>query len=277
MAIPIKKNKLNILWPITILKYCLPFFSFTFFSQSFLLLSTIFDCKEGFSYVSTTLKCRTGSWFTFYGLTGGISLFLLSFTAILTNSLYFKPIFINTGSDLLKKTNSFPDTIFILTKILVNLLFISDNGHESEHWYILFILIVITGINAYYNLYYQNRVNKCLTLLNNIFSLVTLLAYLSLLIGKVFKSLEFTGTIYLFFSDIIIIILFIFIYKNNELQYILKYYTEINNSVDFLYYVSNYYNIIINRNKSREYLAILKTLITNYEQNCILIDCPLKK
>ena len=116
-----------------------------------------------------------------------------------------------------------------------------------------------------------------MTLINNIFSLVTLLAYLSLFIGKIFKSLEFTGAIYLFFSDIIIIILFIFIYKNNELQYILKDYTEINNSVDFLYYVSNYYNIIINRNKSREYLAILKTLITNYEQNCILIDCPLKK
>ena len=158
--------------------------------------------KEGFSYVSTTLKCRTGSWFTFYGLTGGISLFLLSFTAILTNSLYFKPIFINTGSDLLKKTNSFPDTVFIFSKILVNLLFISDNEHESEHWYILFILIVITGTNAYYNLYYQNRANKSLNLLNNIFSLVTLLAYLSLLIGKVFKSLEFTGTIYLFFSDL---------------------------------------------------------------------------
>ena len=138
MAFRIKNNKLNILWPLYILKFCLPFLSFTFFSQSFLLLLTIFDCKEGFSYVSTTLKCRSGSWFMVFGPLSGIALFLQSLNAILTNFLYFKPIFYNKGSDLLKKANSFPDLIFIMTKICINILFIIDKEQENEHWAILF-------------------------------------------------------------------------------------------------------------------------------------------
>ena len=277
MAFRIKNNKLNILWPLYLLRFCLPFLSFTFFSQSFLLLSTIFDCKEGFSYVSTTLKCRTGTWFTVFGPLSGSTLFLQSCNAIITNSLYFKPIFYNRDSDLLKKTNTFPDFIFIMTKICVNILFIFDKGQEKEHWIILIFLILFTGTNAYYYLYYKNRSNKTLTILNNIFCLITLFAYISLFIGKIFKPLEFTGTIYLFFSSIIIIIIFIFIYKDNEIDFILLDYTEIPNPIDYLYYVSKYFYIIENRNKSRDNLIILKSLISKIEQNCILVDCPLKK
>ena len=83
MAIRIKNKKLNKLWLISILKFCLPFFSFTIFNQSFLLLSTIFDCKDGSSYVSTSLKCRTGKWFSFFGPLAGLALFLQSYNAII--------------------------------------------------------------------------------------------------------------------------------------------------------------------------------------------------
>ena len=276
MSIRIKNNQLNILWPITILKFCLPFFSYTFFSQSFLLLATIFDCKDGYTYVSHTLKCRTGTWFSALGPTSAIALFLHAIITFITNYLYFKPIFNKKGSDLLKKIDSTPDIIFVITKIVANLLFIFDKEKESEHWSILFTLILVTGTNAYYNLYYQNRENKTLSTLNNIFCLITVLAYICLFIGKVFKSLEFTGSIYLFISSIIIIIIFIFIYKNDEIDYILIDYTEINNPVDFLYYISKYYIIIQNRNKSRNYLTLLKSLITKIEQNCIVLKCPLK-
>ena len=64
MSFRIKNKKLNILWPISILKFCLPFFSVCFFGQSFLLLTTIFDCQNGFTYVSQELICRTGLWFS---------------------------------------------------------------------------------------------------------------------------------------------------------------------------------------------------------------------
>ena len=49
MSYKIKNKQLNNLWAISILKFCLPFFSVCFFGQSFLLLTTIFDCQNGFS------------------------------------------------------------------------------------------------------------------------------------------------------------------------------------------------------------------------------------
>ena len=144
MAYRIKNKKLNILWPITILKFCLPILSFTFFGQIFLLLATIFDCRDGNTFVSENIKCRTGKWFQFFGPLTGIALFFEVFIALMTNMLYFEPIFYNSSSDILKKTNSLPDTIFALTKISVNILFISDKGKENEHWAVLFFFISFT-------------------------------------------------------------------------------------------------------------------------------------
>jgi hypothetical protein len=161
-----KNDKLNILWPLTILKFCLPCFSFSFFSQSFLLKLTIFDCKNGFTFVNEDLKCRTGLWFSFLApLTFLALLFHVSY-AIITNLLYYKPKFINCDSNLLKKTNILPDIVFILIKIGINILFILDKENEDEHWIILSILVLFSGTNAYYNLYYHNRINKTFSLLN---------------------------------------------------------------------------------------------------------------
>jgi len=277
MAYRIKNKKLNILWPVTILKFCLPILSFTFFGQIFLLLATIFDCRNGNTFVSENIKCRTGKWFQIFGPLTGIALFFEVIIALMTNVLYFEPIFYNSKSDILKKTNSLPDTIFAFTKISINILFISDKGKENEHWAVLFFLISFTGINAYYNLYYQNRTNTALTKLNNILCLVTFAAYLCLFIGKLFKSIGFTGSIYLFFSGFIIIVVFSFLYKNDEINYILVNYTEINNPVDYLYYISTYYKIIQNKNNYRNYSTILKSLISKIEESCIIPDCPLKK
>ena len=92
MAFRIKNKKLNILWPITILKFCLPFFSYTFFGQSFLLLSTIFNCYNG-HLEDYSINCVTGTWNKILNVLTGIALFLQSSLAILTNFLYFKPIF----------------------------------------------------------------------------------------------------------------------------------------------------------------------------------------
>ena len=277
MSIRVKYKKLNVLWPISYLKFSLPFMTFTFFGQTLLSLSTIFECQEGHSYISINLACRSGVWFYICGILSGIGLFLHCLISLITSALYFRPIFINSGSDLLKKTNSLPDTIFTLVKISINLLFILDKGLETEHWAILFCLILFSGANAYFNLYYQNRANKILSILNNILCLVTVSAFLALFIGKVFKELEFTGSIYLFFICVIIIAIYIFFYKNKEIDYISIDYKEINNPDDYLNYVSEYYRIIKNKNNSRNYYTILESLISKMEENCIMIDCPLKK
>ena len=277
MAIRIINKKLNILWPISILRFTLVFMSFTFFSQSFLSLLTIFQCKENHSFISENLKCRAGVWFYIMGSVIGIALIFQISVALITASFYFKPIFINTGSDLYKKSNSLPDIVFVLTKIGVNLIFVLDKGKENEHWTTIFFLILFTGTNAYYNLILQNRSNNILALLNDILSLITVSGYITLLIGKIFKILEFSGAIYLFFVFIIIIILYIVFYKNKELDYISIDYTEITSPVDYLYYISNYYKIIRNKNNSRNYYTVLESFISKIEENCMIQDCPLRK
>ena len=276
MAFRIKNNKLNILWPISFLKFSLPFFSYSFFSQNFLLLISIFDCKDGNNNIINSFEC-SGIWYNVLISFVGIGIFLLTAIALITNILYFKPIFIITNSDLLNKTNSFPDTIFIITKIGLNLLFCLDREVENEHWAILFISILFAGINAYFNLYFQNRANKTLNILNNIFSLILVSGFISLFIGKMFQQLEFTGSIYFYFSCIILIFVYILFYKNKEIKFISINYKEINNSIEYLYYISKFHKIIKNKNNSRNNYALLDSLIFKFEEKCLISDCPLKK
>jgi hypothetical protein len=146
MAIRIKNKKLNILWPISILKFTLVFMSFTFFSQGFLSLLTIFQCKENHSFISENLKCRVGIWFYIMGTIIGIAIIIQVVIALITASFFFKSIFINTGSDLYQKSSSLPDIIFVFTKIGVNLIFAFDQGNENEHWTTIFFAILISHL-----------------------------------------------------------------------------------------------------------------------------------
>ena len=277
MAYRIKINKKNILWPIKILKYCLPLLSFGFFGQIFLMFTTIFYCLEDELKASPYLKCRPGHWFNKLKIVGAIAMFLHLLIALITNKLYYKLIFIPNGSDLLKKSHSFPDIFFLFTKIIIITLFILDKGVESEHWYILSFLIILTGINAYLNIYYKNRQNKMLSSVNNFFCLILFFGFLVLFIGNIFKYLNFNGGIFLFFCSVIIIIIYSIFYKNDEMDFIIKDFKTINNIDEFLKYLNSFYNLIKNKNNSRNDAAIIKSLITSIELNCLEQNCLLKK
>ena len=277
MSVRIRKKKLNILWPIYILKFFLPFLSFTVFGQCFILLFSVFDCDGEYSYISTSLKCHSGLWFSILAPINVIILFFHCFIALITTSLYFKSIFINSNSDILKKTDSLPDNVFLITKIALNLLFLSDKNNENNHWIILFCCILFSSTNGYYTLYYQNRVNNILKILNNIFSLILVSAFVSLFIGKMFVQLEFTGVIYLFICFIFVIILYIIFYKNKEIKYISIDYKEIYEPYDYLNYIFKFNNIIVNKKTSRNNYTILESLLYKIEERCIIPECPLKK
>ena len=146
MSYRIKNKQFNILWPISILKFSLPFFSVCFFGQIFLLLTTIFDCQNGFAYVSKELICRTGIWFMIDAPLCAIAMVLHALIALITNNLYYKSSFVKGGSDILKKTNCLPDVILLFTKISVIITFILDDGAEDEHWAILFFLFIFLKI-----------------------------------------------------------------------------------------------------------------------------------
>ena len=275
MALRIKYKKEKILWPIRILRGALPILSFGFYGQIFLIFTTIFYCRKTESKTSPYLKCRPE--IKKLRFPCGLAMFLHFLIAFITNRLYYQPIFIRSDSDLLKKSNSFPDIILIFTKMIIITIFILDKGVESEHWAILSFLVFVTGINAYFTIFYQNRKNKILLYLNNFFSLVLFSGFCILFIGKIFKFLKFNGSIFLFFSCLFIIIMFIIFFKNDEIDFISKDYKSIDDPDELLQYIYYFIFIIKNKNNSRNYSIIMKSLITSIEENCLIENCSLKK
>ena len=195
----IKNNKFNFMWPIIFLRICLPIVSNGFFGQIFLFLTTLFDCQNGHTYISEELKCITGDWFVSHSPIVAIAMVLHFILALITNTLYYKSLFIRSKSDVLKKTNSIPDISLLCTKFIIILLFVLDKQEESEHWVIVILLMILTGFNAYINLYYKNRLNLLLMLLNIIFSLILFFGFFTLFIGKIFKFLGYNGSIFFIF------------------------------------------------------------------------------
>ena len=276
LCIMIKKDRLNTIWPISILRFCLPIFSISLFGHIFIFLVTLFDCQDGHSYASSKLPCRSGVLLYFSPFII-LTMILLVFIAFITNTLYYRSLFHVCKSDVLKKTNSIPDIVFLFTKIIITLSFINDSKSESEHWAILIVLMIVSGFNAYANIFFKNRLNETLMLLNIIFSLILFLGFFSLFMGMIFQFLGFNGMIYLFILGIICIFFFIILYKNKEINFALIDYKNINNVDDYINYILKYYKIISNKNNSRNNSAILKTYIETIEETCTSIDCPLKR
>jgi uncharacterized membrane protein len=277
MIIRIHLKKKNLLWIIAILRYSLPLFSFSFYGQIYIMLTTIFYCRKTDRPTSPYLKCRPGHWFNKIKPVAGISFFLHFLNAFITNTLDYKPIFIKSKSDLLKKSNSLPAVIFLFLKMIIITIFILDKGVESEHWAILSFLVFATGTNAYFTLYYENRQNKILLSLNNFFSLILFSGFLILFIGKIFKSLGYDGSIFLFFACSLLIVLYITFFKKKEVYSNFRDYKNIFNPDEYLYYLTHMCTIIKNKNNSRNYYMDLKSLIDSLEENCVDINCPLKK
>ena len=277
MAYRIKMKKNKILWPIIILRLTLPLFCFGFYGQIFLMFTTIFYCRKSESTTSPYLKCRPGHWFNNIKPIGGIALFLHFLISLITNTLYYKPIFIRCNSDVLKKSNSFPDIILLFTKMIIITVFILDKGNENEHWAILSFLVLVTGTNAYFSVFYKNRQNIILLTLNNFFSLFLFVGFLVLFFGKMFKFLQSDGLIFLLFSCALLIFLYIIFFKNDNMENISKDYKNINNPDEYLNYVKLFLNLIKNKNSSRNFSIDIKSLIFSIEENCIQKDCPLKK
>ena len=102
-------------WPIKYLQYVLPIISFGFYGQIFLLFTTAFYCRKEESPTSPYLQCRD-TWFNNFKFMVGIAMVLHFIIAFITNTLYYHPTFIKCKTDLLQKTNSFPDVVFLCRK-----------------------------------------------------------------------------------------------------------------------------------------------------------------
>ena len=275
MIYRIYNNKFNILWPLTLIRIFISLIFNTFFGHLLLYFITIFYCDQGHAYVSSQLQCR-GQWLFNHMPSVIISMLLLINITLLTNLLYFKSPFSLSTSDILKKKNTIPDISFSLTKIIINILFVLGKRIENTPWIIILLMLLVTGANAYTNFFYANRLNKKLALLSIILSLITFNGYFTLLVGIIFKSFNFNGSIYFYILISIITIFIIFYLKKISIHFTLLDYTTIKSSYDFLEFIFKFY-ILVKTRKKRDNITILNSFIYMHEQICTKIDCPLNK
>ena len=277
MSIRLKKGKYNILWPISILKYCLPLICSTFFGHSFLLLMSIFKCLTGKLYYASDASCVINIRFYFNAPLSVIVIILQILLSYMTISMYYNADFVIEGNDLLKKRTSIPDLIFLFCKIIIIATFGFDKETENEHWGIIFAICFITGINVYCNLFLQHYENIIIKKFHDFFSLFLFWGFFCLFISNIFKSWEFGGGFYLFILGLILIIIYCLFYSKTYKEFLNNNFNEMNTSQECLNYIRGYLNIIGKKGLSRDTSMILTSFIEKAEEKCTNKNCVLKK
>ena len=277
MSIRLKKGKYNILWPISILKYCLPLICSTFFGHSFLLLMSIFKCLTGKLYYASDASCVINIRFYFNAPLSVIVIILQILLSYMTISMYYNADFVIEGNDLLKKRTSIPDLIFLFCKIIIIATFGFDKETENEHWGIIFAICFITGINVYCNLFLQHYENIIIKKFHDFFSLFLFWGFFCLFISNIFKSWEFGGGFYLFILGLILIIIYCLFYSKTYKEFLNNNFNEMNTSQECLNYIRGYLNIIGKKGVSRDTSMILTSFIEKAEEKCTNKNCVLKK
>ena len=279
MIYVIKTKKLDIIWPISILKYFLPIMCFGFFGHTFLFFLILFDCDKDKSYISSKLECRNGTLFRYFSFFDILAIIFHLLISLLTNILYYRSIFDRSRSNILKKINSTPDISLLFTKIIIIFIFIllkqEDEGIGSS--LALLLIVLITGLNAYINIHLYSRLNIIINILNKILSLILFIGFFILFVGTIAKSLGYDGNIFLFFILVIIISFFIVLYRNKDFEFVLKDYRTIINPDEYINYILLYYRMIKNKDNSRNYYLMLKSYIETIEETCTIKDCPLEQ
>ena len=277
MFFRLKAGKYDILWPIDILKYCLPAISTTFFGQIFFLLISTFSCRNGKSYMDENVPCRQGKLYEICIPLSVIALIFQIILSFLTVSMYYQPDFISEGNNLLKKRSSNPDIYFLFNKILVIIIFVFDKESKSEHWGILFILCSITGVNAYIIFYYQHFENKIMKIFHCFFSCFLFWGFLSLFISNIFANFGFDGGIYFFVFGAIVITIYCLLYTKTNLEFLFLDFYDIKSSQGFIDYIKYFLKFIKQRDNSRNSSIILTSFIEKIEDGCTNNNCVLKK
>ena len=277
MLFVFKNQKKKILWPISILKYCLPILFNTFFGQTFLLIVSLFECRDGKTYYDPQVICNAGAYFYCLAAASVLALLIQGFFSFITVSLYYQNDFIiNNNDGALKKRNSKSELVLLLCKIIIILVFIIDKQAESFHWGIILLFNFLTGYHCYCNLYLQNYSNITIKFFNNFLALILFWSYFTLFIEKTFQTLGFSGGVYIFFFGDILIFLYCF-YVRNPTNFLLKNFNQIFENYNCFNYIKQYLEIIDEKDISRNALTIFNLFLEKCEENCFDVNCPIKK
>ena len=264
-----------------ILSFIIPSLSTSFFGQIFNALLSGNRCQNNYSYYNFEQKCKKGLLYFFEDIISIIAIIFLCSISLLVVSIYYIPIFVE-GNNIIKKISSIPEQIFFACKIIIILLFyiedyLKEKNQNINIYLMIVILVILSGINAYFSLIYKNSQNKKLLIINNIMSLLLFWGFFSLLIGIIFQYIDYSGIDYLFVIGSILIIIYQ-IYYNNRYQE--EYWKNINylyTNQERLSYILKIIDIVEKRNNSRKNRIILKILLEKVELYCIDPHCTIKQ
>ena len=273
IAFNIKKNIINNKIFVFIVKEVIPIISINFFGQVFNGLLSVSICEKKF--------CFDNYLFYIEKILVLISIIFLILITSFVTSIYYIPIFFK-GNNNLKKVSSIPDQIFFVNKALIIIIFYIENilkkkNDSINQWIILIIIVSITCINSYFSFLYKNLENENIQMINNIMSLELFWGFFSLLLGKIFKFINFSGTSYLFIIGTILIFIYNFFYKNKLHKEYWDNSIHLYTNQERLNYFLKFIYIIEKRNISREDRVILNTLIERIEISCMDSNCKLKQ
>ena len=243
------------------------------------MLISFFMCnsENNSSIIDNSLQCHSGVWFYLDGTLTIICLIFLLYFTYITVLIFYIPNFILEEKESLKKSNSIPDLILLINKIVFILLFDFIKTSESSHWFFIFFLFVFTWANTWSVFFYNNYENKILKKLNQCLGLILFWSIICLIIGKMFQSWNYNGSMHLFLFGTILIVL-IFIYHKEKIN---EFYTlefkEIDSGEGRLQYIKNFLVLIKKKDKHRNNFITFNTLILIREENCINKNCKLKK
>ena len=144
-----KKNFYNTIL-IDILRFIIPFFSFSFLGQILNALLSSSKCKNNFTFYDLNQRCNEGILFFVEKTLSIISIIFLFIISLFVVSIYYIPI-LSRENDNLKKISSVPSQIFFFTKIIIIFLFFMENllnekNRKINDWLMIVILNIITKI-----------------------------------------------------------------------------------------------------------------------------------
>ena len=264
------------MWIISYFQLIIPLISSSFFGQILYALLTIFYCDyhTNSAFFSEEEECLQGIWFTIESILCVISIICLFFIAYVTNSIFYNPMCLKARN---KKIHSLNDVIFLFTKIILNVLFISLKN-VKDTYPLLISCNLITGINYYCLSVYQGYFNKNYAFVNVYLSLVLFWSFICLFLGKIFNSLfDFNGSMYLLVIGMVL--LFLKSYYQSKLKVELHEIDreKISSHIEYYKYILELQNLIERKNYSRENKIALNSFLLRVEENCTLNYCFLKK
>jgi len=265
---------------INILKIFIPSFSISFFGQIFNGLLSASKCENNFSFYDSNQICGKGYLFLIEKIISIIAIVFLLIITFFVSSIFYIPI-IFKGKKEFRKINSIPEQILFLNKIIIIVLFhiedyLNERKKSINQWLTILILVILTGINAYYSFFYKNSKNKNLIIINNIMSLLLFWGYFSLLLGLILNYINYMKTKYLFLIGGMLIIIYNIYYINNQREDWINI-DKIYSTKGKLLYIMKFINIIDRRNQSRKYKILLNSLIEKLELYCINPNCKIKQ